>query len=192
MTRSTGICIGASSIKIVEIDSDYRITDHSLSYHDCNPKDALAEIVPTLDLANSCVAVTGRKFKNLLNLPSVTEPEASEAALRHMEGNGQAFNALVSLGSENFIVYVLDKERGITQVKTGNKCASGTGEFFLQQIRRMGVGIDEAVSLAVSSEPHQVSGRCSVFCKSDCTHALNRGTPRGGLLRIIGDDGGQG
>ena len=191
MTKSTGICIGASSIKIVEIDSDYRITDHSVRYHDCNPKNALAEIVPSLDLANSYVAVTGRKFKNLLNLPDITEPEASEAALRRMDGKGQTFNALVSLGSENFIVYILDRERGITQVKTGNKCASGTGEFFLQQIRRMGVGIDEAVDLAVSSEPHHVSGRCSVFCKSDCTHALNRGTPLGevcsGLSEMMAD-----
>ena len=26
-----------------------------------------------------------------------------------------------------------------------------------------------------STTPHELSGRCSVFCKSDCTHALNKG-----------------
>ena len=28
---------------------------------------------------------------------------------------------------------------------------------------------------AKDAEPFKVSGRCSVFCKSDCTHALNKG-----------------
>jgi predicted CoA-substrate-specific enzyme activase len=76
-------------------------------------------------------------------------------------------------------------------VETGNKCASGTGEFFLQQIRRMDISVDEAVKLAHGSEPFKVSGRCSVFCKSDCTHALNKGTPIGrvtaGLCGMMAD-----
>ncbi len=189
--RATGICIGASSIKIVEIDSDYRIVNRVLRYHDCNPKDTLAQVLRELELDASYVTVTGRKFKHLLNLPNITEPEASEWALKQLPDSGRSYNALVSLGSENFIVYLLDSKRGIVQVKTGNKCASGTGEFFLQQIRRMGVDVDEAVGLALSSEPHRVSGRCSVFCKSDCTHALNKGVPIGnvcsGLAEMIAD-----
>ena len=189
--KSTGICIGANSIKIVEMDSDYRITNRAIRNHECNPKEMLAQVIRELNLEESYVAVTGRKFKNLLNLPTITEPEASEYALKRLEGNGKRYNALVSLGGENFIVYVLDRHRGITQVKAGNKCASGTGEFFLQQIRRMGVGVDEAVDLALSSDPHRVSGRCSVFCKSDCTHALNKGIPMGevcsGLAEMIAD-----
>ena len=84
MNRSTGICIGASSIKIVEMDSEYRITNRVLRYHDCNPKDILAEVLEELDLGNSYVAVTGRKFKNLLDLPNITEPEASEYALKRL------------------------------------------------------------------------------------------------------------
>ncbi|MFC1791637.1 acyl-CoA dehydratase activase, partial [Gemmatimonadota bacterium] len=187
LNRSTGICIGANSVKIVEIDSDYRITNRTLRVHDCNPKDVLNEVVGELSLEDSYVTITGRKFKDLLNLPSITEPEASELALREWEGDGRSYNALVSLGSENFIVYVLDKNRGITQVKTGNKCASGTGEFFLQQIGRMGVGIDEAVELGRTGETHHLSGRCSVFCKSDCTHALNLGTPLGNVCAGLAD-----
>ena len=38
-------------------------------------------------------------------------------------------------------------------------------------------------------EPHKVSGRCSVFCKSDCTHALNKGIEKeavvAGLARMM-------
>ena len=40
-----------------------------------------------------------------------------------------------------------------------------------------------------STHPHELSGRCSVFCKSDCTHALNKGEPiadvTAGLARMI-------
>ncbi|MCK7513251.1 MAG: hypothetical protein MZV70_60625 [Desulfobacterales bacterium] len=61
---------------------------------------------------------------------------------------------------------------------TGNKCASGTGEFFLQQLRRMNVSLEEAAQFAAVETPHHVSGRCSVFCKSDCTHATNKGIPK--------------
>ncbi|MFC2131147.1 acyl-CoA dehydratase activase, partial [Bacteroidota bacterium] len=71
----------------------------------------------------------------------------------------------------------LDELGKISNVITKNQCASGTGEFFLQQIKRMGLGLDEVHNASLDAEPHKVSGRCSVFCKSDCTHALNKGVP---------------
>ena len=76
------------------------------------------------------------------------------------------------------MVYALDRSGRIANVITGNKCASGTGEFFLQQLRRMDISLDEAAKWAAVEEVHHVSGRCSVFCKSDCTHATNKGIPK--------------
>ena len=68
---------------------------------------------------------------------------------------------------------------------------AGTGEFFLQQLRRMDVTLEEAARWAVEEEPYHVSGRCSVFCKSDCTHATNKGIPKSkvtaGLCRMMAD-----
>ncbi|MBN1829888.1 MAG: activase, partial [Deltaproteobacteria bacterium] len=58
------------------------------------------------------------------------------------------------------------------------KCASGAGEFFLQQLRRMNVSLEEAAEWSARETPYHVSGRCSVFCKSDCTHATNKGVPK--------------
>ncbi len=76
------------------------------------------------------------------------------------------------------MVYILNRRGRIAAVQTGNKCASGTGEFFLQQLRRMNVTLEEAAAFVAAEEPYPVSGRCSVFCKSDCTHATNKGVPR--------------
>lgn len=80
------------------------------------------------------------------------------------------------------MVYLLDKNGRIVEVKSGNKCASGTGEFFLQQLKRMNLPVEEAMEIAALDEPYKVAGRCSVFCKSDCTHALNKGAAKSNVV----------
>jgi len=132
---------------------------------------------------------TGRKFRGFVNLPGISEPEAIEYALHHT-GTAVNHELVLSAGGESFMVYVLGKDGNIASVHTGNKCASGTGEFFLQQIRRMNLNVEEALGIAKVGHAHKISGRCSVFCKSDCTHALNKGTEKGavvtGLCEMIG------
>jgi len=187
-----GICVGASTIKaaeLIEADGTLSVGRSLVVNHECNTRQTLLEVFeqfPPQDYR--WVAVTGRKFKDLVNLPRVTEPEASEHALRLVAGeNHPRYYGLMSLGSENFILYQLDEDGHITGVRTGNKCASGTGEFFLQQIARMELGVDEACRIAEGAEPYHVSGRCSVFCKSDCTHALNKGIPKGRVCAGLGN-----
>ncbi len=180
--NSLGICLGASTISIVELaktGNSIKIEKTINKAHEGNPRDLLVKELKELDLGTP-IAVTGRKFRNLVNLSSISEPEAVEVALTYLRDNHKygLFDAVVSLGGENFMAYVLDSSSKISTVITGNKCASGTGEFFLQQIRRMGISVNDAVKLAKKGEPYSVAGRCSVFCKSDCTHALNKGEPK--------------
>ncbi len=176
--KSLGICLGASSISLVAM-KDGKMISAENTPHEGNPKKLLLEMLEKLDIAGfDYVGVTGRKFREFVSLPKLTEPEATEYAYEYLK-KGEGFRAIVSAGGETFIVYTLDTDGKIANVYTGNKCASGTGEFFLQQIRRMDLTVDEAVKLAKSEKPHRVTGRCSVFCKSDCTHALNKGVPKG-------------
>ena len=94
----------------------------------------VAEIVTLV----SRVLVTSRRFREFVALPSHTEPEAVEHAPDFVvNGTGVRYDAVVSVGGETFMVYGLDKAHKISGISTGNKCASGTGEFFLQQIRRL-------------------------------------------------------
>jgi predicted CoA-substrate-specific enzyme activase len=164
--------------------------------HESNPRKAFLNLLDSFDVkAYDYGMFTGRKFRSLVNARSVTEPESVEYALRFLRETGKYTSgkpgAVASLGSENFIVYALGDDGMISNVETGNKCASGTGEFFLQQLRRMNVSVKEAVELAANSEEFKVSGRCSVFCKSDCTHALNKNIPIGrvsaGLCRMMAE-----
>lgn len=185
--KGLGICIGASTLSVVEalISGTGRITARPLiaRLHNGDPRTALLDVLASLPWDESLkVAVTGRKLRQAVNFSTISEPEAVEAALYHLNGRGSGIDAVISAGGENFLVYVLGKDGRICAVKTGNKCASGTGEFFVQQLRRIGLSLEEAVPFAQQEKPYRVSGRCSVFCKSDCTHAMNKGIPKGRIV----------
>ena len=191
--KSLGICLGASTVSLVQLklDPDERdsgstqhrpkpvIIDHALYPHEGDPKQTLIKAFKNLSLDSfDRIAATGRKFRKFVNLTSISEPEAVEYAYQFIRPSGVDCPAVISAGGETFMVYVLDRSGRISNVITGNKCASGTGEFFLQQLRRMNVSLGEAAQWAAVESPHHVSGRCSVFCKSDCTHATNKGIPK--------------
>jgi predicted CoA-substrate-specific enzyme activase len=194
-TKALGICLGASTISAVRLIKDekgaIRIDKVIRKHHEGNPKDEFRSVLYEMDPGEAHVLVTGRKFRDFVRFPSITEPEASEYALTYIAGTGKKFDTLVSAGGETFMVYRLDKGQKVIGISTGNKCASGTGEFFLQQIKRMDLKLDAAVAAAEKGNPYSVSGRCSVFCKSDCTHALNKGVPienvTAGLCEMIAE-----
>ncbi len=196
---ATGICIGASTVSLAVLrycpeGGDHRPEIHLTKTlpHEGHPNRVLMEALSLLAPEHKAkIALTGRKFAHFVNLTTIREPESVEAAFRFVKPEGVTCPAVVSAGGETFMVYVMDEAGNIADVVTGNKCASGTGEFFLQQLRRMNVTIEEASRWAASDEYHPVSGRCSVFCKSDCTHAMNKGTPKrkvaAGLCRMMAD-----
>jgi predicted CoA-substrate-specific enzyme activase len=193
MNLSAGFCLGASSVSVAvagESGGVVKIIHAESLAHSGSPREKFTRLLEKYNLQNVPVAVTGRKFRHLARLEKISEPEATEIALQFLYGD-KRFGAVASLGGETFIVYTLDSESRIANVITKNQCASGTGEFFLQQIGRMGMGVDETLEIARDAEPFRVSGRCSVFCKSDCTHALNKGVPKSevaaGLSKMIAE-----
>ncbi len=184
--KTLGICCGASTITMVEVERTEertRILDVVSRAHEGNPKQVVQLLLSEREVETiDRVVSTGRKLRHMLSLTTISEPLATEKAVAYVRDRYPAINAVVSAGGETFMVYQIDKEGRIVKVHTGNKCASGTGEFFLQQIRRMDVGIEDAIRYARREKPHHVSGRCSVFCKSDCTHATNDGVPKGQVV----------
>jgi predicted CoA-substrate-specific enzyme activase len=169
----------AGEVSAVHAENKPRIIKYSLFPHEGDPKQTLLAAFKELDPESfDRIVATGRKFRDFMNLTSISEPEAVEYAYQFVKPLDIDCPAVISAGGETFMVYALDNSGRIANVITGNKCASGTGEFFLQQLRRMNVSLEEAVQWAAVEEPHYVSGRCSVFCKSDCTHATNKGVPK--------------
>ncbi len=180
--ESLGICLGASTISLVGLkktEQESKVLWTKNQSHEGNPRRCLTTLLGQVDgLKNLRIGVTGRKFRKLLSFSSLSEPEAIELAYRHILPPHHPCRVIVSVGGETFMVYHLDEDGRIQNIHTGNKCASGTGEFFLQQLGRMGLTLDEAGRLESPETIYRMSGRCSVFCKSDCTHALNKGIPK--------------
>ena len=187
-----GICLGASTVSAVIVEPPARAPEYRFAHsggpvirerkrlpHNGDPEKTLFRILDEIDLSTvDSIAVTGRRFHTSLNLSAIPEPQAMEVAYRFLKPEGVECPAIVSAGGETFMAYTLNKQGEISNVLTGNKCASGTGEFFLQQLKRMNIAIDELEGFSPSETPYHVSGRCSVFCKSDCTHATNKGIPK--------------
>lgn len=182
--KSLGICIGASTLSAVGLErtaSDkVLITTRVVKPHQGNPRQTLSETFQEANLEMyDRIVVTGRRFRHSLNLTSIPEVEAVEKAYGHLNGGQDHCHAVISAGGETFLIYLLGRDGRISAVQTGNKCASGTGEFFVQQLRRIDLSLEDSFALARGETPYKVSGRCSVFCKSDCTHATNKGVPKG-------------
>jgi len=196
--RAIGVCLGASSISLALIervasgqDSEaVKLVKADSRPHDGDIGKVLQAMIEEVQLENAeRIAVTGRKFRSTVNLPSIAEAEALEIAYSHLKYKYPGCDGIVSVGGENFMAYHLSEAGQVVNVHTGNKCASGTGEFFLQQIKRMNLTVTDALAAAQDENPYTVAGRCSVFCKSDCTHALNKGQAKGavvaGLCRMM-------
>ncbi len=168
---SLGINIGSTSLKVVLTEDGKPIWqtvtphegDFSLAVRNTMSQRQIPEGTPVL--------VTGNEGRFLFNAAGTLEPLCVEAALRAI--NLKA-DAVVSMGGEDLTVYSLDETMKIINNFSGNKCASGTGEFLKQQLGRMDMKITDISAVPDSARVMPLSTRCSVFMKSDCTHRLNK------------------
>jgi predicted CoA-substrate-specific enzyme activase len=136
--------------------------------HQGRPLEVLSQLLKTPEFSHAeYFGVSGQ-------LGHISEFAGIRRALREVsEHAGGEFDAVASLGGESFLVYTLADGR-VTNVLSHNKCAAGSGEFFVQLIGRMGLDIDTAIDLSYSGKVVPLASRCTVHCKSDVTHKLNR------------------
>lgn len=170
--RSIGINVGSSSVKVAVLEGDSLV--HSVAVpHEGDFAEATLKLLTDLGLTGQERAlVTGTEGRLLFKLNNTVEPVCVEAALA---GIGSTPSAVVSLGGEDLVVYTLDEQGRIVTSFSGSKCASGTGEFFKQQLGRMDMSLDHVADVSQHCKVTSLSARCSVFMKSDCTHRLNKG-----------------
>jgi predicted CoA-substrate-specific enzyme activase len=194
-----GINIGALTVKVVAVQSGIQdattsVQSSAVVAHQGRPLEVLEQVLAQPEFADAeYFGVSG-------HLGHTTEFAAIQRALREVvegkrgrtdscaqERKNDDFDAVVSLGGESFLVYTLADGK-VTNVLSHNKCAAGSGEFFVQLIGRMGLEIDAAIQLSSSGTVVPLASRCTVHCKSDVTHKLNRheATPAD-ILRTLHD-----
>jgi predicted CoA-substrate-specific enzyme activase len=177
MTNQTlGIDIGSTSLKLCVLSAEPHDEIHqAILPHDGDLEGTLARLFDQLGLhvAPSVRGlVTGNEGRHRIDLPDVIAAVAIEQALEALKLRPRA---VVSMGGEDLVVYVLNAQGRIVNTYAGNKCASGTGEFLRQQLGRMNLKLENINEICRDACVHPVSARCSVFMKSDCTHRLNKG-----------------
>ncbi|MBI2929658.1 MAG: anhydro-N-acetylmuramic acid kinase [Verrucomicrobia bacterium] len=156
-----GVNVGALTVKLVALRGDDR--QASVVAHQGRPLEVIEGLIAAGEFTGAAYCVSGP-------LGHISEVAAIQRALGEVAGE---FDAVASLGGESFLVYLLAGGR-ITNVLSHNKCAAGSGEFFAQQIGRMGLGMEEAIRRSFAGKVVPLAARCSVHCKSDITHKLNR------------------
>ncbi|MFA5195283.1 MAG: acyl-CoA dehydratase activase, partial [Bacteroidales bacterium] len=183
--NSLGINIGSSSVKVSMLEGT-NISWSEVEPHEGNFFHTLKKILASHSIPDNINALaTGTEGRHLLNIKNVIEPLCIEEALQYLN---YKVDAIVSLGGEDFVVYTIDKYNKIIKSFSGNKCASGTGEFFKQQLARMNMSLDDINSISEQRRVLKLSSRCSVFMKSDCTHRLNKGeADKGDIVLSLSD-----
>ncbi|MDR1230837.1 MAG: activase, partial [Spirochaetaceae bacterium] len=167
--KSLGINIGSTSLKMV-LAEDGKIKWSAAVPHEGDFAQAVGGLLGNLEEGIPAL-VTGNEGRFMFDVSGTMEPLCVEAALRAL---GIKADALVSMGGEDLIVYKLDGNGKIVNNFSGNKCASGTGEFLKQQLARMDMTLDDIDRVSPDAKVLPLSTRCSVFMKSDCTHRLNK------------------
>lgn len=166
-----GLEVGSVTVKWVRRTEDGK-NFIGMVRHEGNPLEKIKEIFGRYSTeANVRVVVTGQAAKGLLDLPYRSETECLEKALEY---NTLKPDIILSLGGENFCVYTL-KDGRIRNIIPSSKCAAGTGEFIVQQFQRMDLTLESGIKESEQGKIVELATRCSVYCKSDATHKLNKG-----------------
>lgn len=110
---SLGLCAGASIITLVEIKQNgtKSIVNKVLSrMHEGNPEQVIKDLLSGVDLASyNSAAITGRRYKEFIKLPNISEPLAVEYAFKHVNGTGSPYNAIISTGAGKHLWYIIEQ-----------------------------------------------------------------------------------
>ncbi|MCL2627125.1 MAG: acyl-CoA dehydratase activase [Oscillospiraceae bacterium] len=168
--QTLGINIGSTSLKMVLAENGKPIWSAAGS-HEGNFEVITKKLLSDGNISKGTPAlITGNEGRFTFNISGTLEPLCVEAAVSALSLSA---DAVVSMGGEDLIVYTLEKGK-IVNSFSGNKCASGTGEFLKQQLARMDMTLEDIKEIPQEAKVYPISTRCSVFMKSDCTHKLNK------------------
>ena len=167
----SGLEIGSVSVKWVYGKKDSSL-DAKIFRHEGNLGKCIREVLDSIARhKKKSIVITGRPINITGGVSYRTELECLERGLAY---HGIKPDILLSLGGENFTVYPM-KDGLIKNIVSASKCAAGTGEFLVQQFQRMGYNLEEGIAAYREGKLVELATRCSVYCKSDATHKLNKG-----------------
>ena len=182
-----GIDLGSVSLNVVVVDAKRQVKAAKYRRTEGRPLPVLLDCLEALATEFSTfrgVVATGSGRKllgKILNVPDINEiVTQAKAACYCYPG----VRTIVEIGGQDSKLIFVDRDKNtgepvVVDHVLNEVCAAGTGSFLDLQAHRLGIQVERMGSLALKAKhPARISGRCSVFAKSDMVHLLQEGTPK--------------
>lgn len=142
----------------------------------------LAEVARELPAeALGAVALTGSGAPELVEELTLEHPlpvlEDVPALTRGAAVLAPQARSIVALGAQSS-AFVTGLDAAVPTFALSEGCAAGTGSFFEDQMQRLGLPLEDYSRLVDEAQSvPRLSGRCSVFAKTDIIHRQQEGVP---------------
>lgn len=175
-----GIDIGSSALRIC-VMQDEKITGLYERKHLGRPMAELCKLVREAEIPEVfCLGITGTKC-GMLTSGLGGSVEEIPAMLEGAKQIGSQAGSVIEIGFQGS--YFLTNLDGVPQFSANGHCAGGTGSFFEDQMSRIGMKIEDySQVVSQATQIPRLSGRCSVFAKTDIIHRQQEGTPTPDIL----------
>ena len=179
-----GIDVGTISAKLFCVDEKGKpVLTRGPARHEGRPARALVSLLkelPLADIEGSVATGAGRGWvSSALGIPAANGLRALSRAFAR---SYPRVRTIVEIGGRDSKLIAMremspGEEPVAVDASRSSMCAAGTGSFLDQQAMRLDFAPEELGRVAMKSEkPANVSGRCSVFAKTDLIHLQQIGT----------------
>ncbi len=169
-----GVDAGSVAVSLALLSGSRELVAWRYAFHQGRIRETLAGLLQELSLAEPVVLAC--TAPGLLEGARVHDGQLCQiAAARRFHGKPAG---LLVVGGERFALFHFQEDGGFRGLRTNSSCAAGTGSFLDQQARRLGLaGSAELAERAQASRgsPPVIASRCSVFAKTDLSHAQASG-----------------
>ncbi len=183
---SIGIDLGNTSIKIAVISEDGELKYHNYKPHYGNPfavtAGMLSEVQKNFQYNEITYGMITGIHANALSaqFQKIGDIPAIDKGLHLLCPNAKS---AIEIGSQSARYLSKHSENAIPQFAINESCAGGTGSFFEDQMYRLGLRIEDYSTIIENATTvPRISGRCSVFAKTDIIHCQQEGMPTADIL----------
>ena len=204
-----GIDIGASSVKVAAVDADGAVLRQLRRAHKGSPLPCLRALLGELagegadadackggvaccgESAALCpdacggVVATGSGADMLrAQVPGLRVLEEVPALVKGVRVLAPQVACVIGMGAQSGVFVTGFADDTAPEFAMNESCAAGTGSFFEDQMQRLGLPLERYSDLVAGARSvPRLSGRCSVFAKTDIIHRQQEGVPVEDILQ---------
>ena len=184
-----GIDMGASAVKVAALTADDELLLTQRKTHDGAPAACAARLIEDAQQrlgARECAgfALTGSGAHLVAAaLPGARVLEDVPAITQGVRVLANQAQSVIAVGAQSSYFITGLTRQGAPEFAMNESCAAGTGSFFEDQMGRLGLAIEDYSRFVerAGSIP-RLSGRCTVFAKTDIIHRQQEGVAEEDIL----------